>query len=155
MSKLLTLAVSALFAHDADGKIDEEKSVSNFRAHVAKTKTEQELEDSTIAKAVSDVFDANPGVSINMDGVIGMALRGLNVQQANYTAMQEKVGAYIRANSDRAEKKDRKTGKVIQTKEQPRTRLFGIKKGLGGGVCRWSDVPEKGEASEAAPESAE
>ena len=152
MSKLLTLAVSALFAHDADGKIDEEKSVSNFRAHVAKTKTEQELEESTIARAVSAVFDENPGASINMDGVIGMALRGLNVQQANYTAMQDKVGAYIRANSDRAEKKDRKTGKVTQQKEQPRTRLFGIKKGLGGGVCRWSDVPLAGDS---APESAE
>ena len=123
---------------DSDGLIDEAASTLAFQAAVADYKVQRELEESTIADAVAAQFDAYPGASQNMDALTSGVLHRLNVQPANHNTMKEKVQAYVRANADRTA--DKKKG--IEA-EPPRTRLFSISKGVGGGVRRWSDVPEK------------
>lgn len=135
-----TLSISLILA--ASGEIDEQASTRAFQERLSAYKAECETEEDTIADAVHAQFDLYPGASQNMPALVHGTLGRLNVQPANFKTMEEKVLAYVRENSDRAEKLDKKTKAVIQAKEEPRTRLFGIKKGVGGGVCRWSDVPE-------------
>lgn len=122
-----------------DGLIDEAASTLAFQAAVADYKAQRELEESTIADAVAAQFSAYPGAAQNMDALTSGDLQRLNVQPSNFNTMKEKVQAYVRENSDRVA--DKKKG--IEA-EPPRTRLFSIAKGVGGGVRRWSDVPVKG-----------
>jgi hypothetical protein len=88
------------------------------------------------------VFDQHTGY-IGMPFLVNTAVSALNPQNGNFAILKAKVEAYIHDNSDRMQKKDRQTGKVTQEAEPPRTRTFGIRKGAGGGVCRWSDIPQK------------
>jgi len=127
------------------GEIDEQGSALAFEAELANYKAARETEEATIAAVIHGIFDKYKGASISMPALAGTALRELNVVPANHKVMEEKVLAYVRENSDRAEKKNRKTGAIEQVAEPKRTRTFGIKKGVGGGVCRWEDVPEKDE----------
>lgn len=123
-----------------DDVIDEEASLTAFETALSAFKQERELEASTIASSVEAVFDLNPGASVNMPYLVNTVLRSLNVQPANYQAMEKKVHAFISSNSDRLANK----AKGIEA-EPERTRPYGIKKGAGGGVVRWSDVPVKTE----------
>ncbi len=136
---MATLSVKLV---EVDGRIDTDASVSVFADALAAYQVEHELETETISDAIHAQFDAYPGASQNMPALVHGALSRLNVQPANYAAMEEKVLAFVRENSDRAAKTDKKTGTVTPG-ETPRTRLFGIRKGQGGGVVRWSDVPVK------------
>lgn len=140
----LTLSI-ALVLSDS-GEIDEMASYSAFEQALTKLKAERETETATIAQAVSDTFSEHPGTTFNMDAVVFGALRKLNTLPAAHKVMKDKILAYVRENADRAAVKD-KAGNIVTPAEAPRTRLFSISKGVGGGVRRWSDVPEK------APES--
>ncbi len=142
MSKLTLTTVLAL---TASGEIDEAGSLINFESALSNFKAERETEEATIAEAVAACFDAYPGASQNMPALVHGALRRLNVQPAAHKTMESKVTAYIRANADQPAQKD-KDGKVLVEAEKPRTRLFVISKGVGGGVRRWSDVPESTES---------
>lgn len=132
MSVLLSVAVIA----SASGAIDQEATKRAFADKLTNYVAEQETEDTEIAEQVSACFDEHPGARQNMPALVHGTLRRLNVQPANFKTMEAKVQAYIRKNSDRPA--DKKAG--IEA-EAERTRLFGTKKGQGGGVCRWSDVP--------------
>lgn len=127
MSKPQTLSFVLAFAGSS---IDREASLAAAEAaldsHIAQSETTQ----ATIADAVTAVFDEHKGVNLTMPTIQGMALRRLNPTPATYKVYGELVLNYVRANAD-------------QKGEAPRTRLFGIQKGKNGGVCRWSDVPEK------------
>jgi len=138
MARSLTVTLAVF----SSGVLDKAGSEAAFSAAFDKYQAESETEDATIADAVNAQFDKYPGASQNMPALIHGALTILNVQPAAHGTMEAKVHAYISENSDRAEKRDRKTKAVTQAAEPKRTRLFGIKKGVGGGVCRWSDVPE-------------
>lgn len=140
----LTIALATL----ASGALDDTKNAATFEDAYSAFKAELETEESTIADAVSAQFDAYPGASQNMPALVHGTLNRLNVIPSNHKAQEAKVLAYIRDNSDRATVTDRKTKAVIQVAEPKRTRMFGIKKGVGGGVCRWSDVPMGAEDSE-------
>jgi hypothetical protein len=133
-----------------DGVIDEEGSALAFASALSAYKAERELEEGTIAAAVHAQFSQYPGASQNMPALINGTLTRLNVTPSNYAPMHDKVQAFIRENSDRLA--DKKKG---VTAEPERTRLFGVKKGVGGGVCRWSDIPVKAAApsTDAAPDS--
>jgi hypothetical protein len=54
--------------------------------------------------------------------------------------MHTKVQNYIHDNSDHPAMLDKKTKEVLVPAEPPKTRLFGIKKGIGGGIWSWADV---------------
>jgi hypothetical protein len=140
MGLSITIALATL----ASGALDDTKNEQTFRSAYSAYKAELETEEATIADAVSAQFDAYPGASQNMPALVHGVLNRLNVDPSNHGTMEEKVLAFVRDNSDRPAKIDRKTKAVLQTAEVSRTRLFGIKKGVGGGVCRWSDCPEKG-----------
>jgi len=124
-----TLSFDLVFSN---GTIDRKASLAAAEAaldtHIAEYATEQE----TIRDAVNAVFDLYKGAFITMPTIGGMALRQLNAQPGNYKSLEKRVLDYIRANSG------------------PRNSnaTFGITKGKGGGVCRWSDVPVEATDSE-------
>lgn len=124
MSTTLTVAL----VRGDDGSIDESASLDAFQDALATHIAERELEQGTISKAVSAVFDSHKGTRCNMPYVVSQALVALNAQPANYKVLTERVQAYIRENAG----EERSSGK-----------LFKIGKGKGGGVTRWSDTPEK------------
>jgi hypothetical protein len=137
------LTISIALATLASGALDDAKNEQTFQDAYASFKAELETQESTIADAVSAQFDEYPGQAQNMPALVHGVLNRLNVTPANHKAMGDKVLAYIRKNSDQAAALDKVTKKVITPAEAPRTRLFGIRKGVGGGVSRWSDVSEK------------
>ena len=140
MALTLTIALAML----GNGTtLDDSKNEQTFESAYSAFKAELETEDTTIAEAVDAQFSAYPGASQNMPALVHGILQRLNVVPANHKVMEAKVLAYVRKNSDRAQVIDKKTKAITQVAEAPRTRLFGIKKGVGGGVCRWSDCPEK------------
>lgn len=143
MSKITLLVTLATLPN---GQLDDDGSLDAFQSAYDNFKAERDTEESTIAAAVGACFDAHKGASQNMPALVHGALRILNVTPSNHKVMEEKVLAYIRQNSDRPAVIDKKTKAVLTPAEAPRTRLFGIKKGVGGGVCRWADVPEKTDA---------
>lgn len=142
MALTLTITLATL----ASGALDDTKNAQSFSDAYEAFKAQRDTEDAQIADAVNAQFSAYPGASQNMPALVHGALQRLNVIPANHKVMEEKVLAYVRQNSDRPAVTDKKTKAVITPAEAPRTRLFGIKKGVGGGVCRWSDVPEKSES---------
>lgn len=109
-----------------DGAIDQEASRQEFNKALAQYVTARETEQSTIADAVSSVFDRHPGTPINMPALASMVLASLNVQPENYSALEGLTLGYVRENAS----EKREDGK-----------LFRIGKGKGGGVRRWSDIP--------------
>jgi hypothetical protein len=141
------MALSLTFALvlSETGEIDTYASLDRAEQEITKLKAERETETATIADAVRDTFDEHPGTTFNMDAVVFGALRRLNVLPAAHKVMKDKILAYIRENADKAAVKD-KAGNVVTPAEPKRTRLFSIGKGVGGGVRRWSDVPEEAEA---------
>jgi hypothetical protein len=143
--EILIMSTSLTFklVLSAAGVIDTEASLLAAENAIVAYKADRETEESQIADAVHAQFDEYRGARQNMPALVNGALRYLNVQPANYKSLAEKVTAYIQANSDRQANK--KEGIVA---EPARTRIFGTKKGLGGGVCRWSDVPVEADETE-------
>jgi hypothetical protein len=125
----------------ADDSIDEAATVAAFEGQLAAYVQELAIEGETIAAAVHAVFDLNRGATVNMPYIVGTALRTLNPRPENFNSLSDKIHAYVSSNSDRLAN----AKKGIEA-EPPRTRLFGIKKGQGGGVVRWADAPEKTES---------
>jgi hypothetical protein len=140
---IMALSITIALATLASGALDDSTNAQRFTSAYEQYKAELETEEATIADAVSAQFSEFPGASQNMPALVHGVLNRLNVTPANHGTMEEKVLSYVRENSDRPAKIDRKTKEVLQAAEAPRTRLFGIKKGVGGGVCRWSDCPVK------------
>lgn len=130
MSKSLSFALVL----SAAGTIDREASLASAETALDTFIAERETEQETIANAVNAVFDQYPGAHLTMPTIEGMVLRHLNAQPSNYKALGKLVLDYVRSNAD-------------QKDEAPRTRMFGIRKGVGGGVCRWADVPVEQPAS--------
>jgi len=135
--------INTVLCFHTDGSIDEERSVQAFKDNMEVFKAERLLEEESIGNAVHAVFDRYAGASLNMPALISFTLQGLGAQPANYMTLEKKIHAYIQQNADQPEKKDRKTGALLQAGEPPRTRTFRIKRGRGdsSGVSRWSDVP--------------
>jgi hypothetical protein len=134
-----------LVRDEVTGEVDEAATTQAFQMALSRYKAQRELEDTTIGSNVHAAFDQYPGVFLPMESLISGVVQALNPTPENFSVLKEKVTAYIHDNADRQEKKDRKSGEVIQLAEPPRTRAFGIRRGKGGGICRWSDVKEKAE----------
>lgn len=126
------------------GQIDREASLKAaadvLDAHIAESATQLE----TIAEAVASVFDQYKGASLTMPTIEGMTLRALNVQPSNYKTLGKRVLDYVRQNSEEVRKGVAPSG----------TKLFGTKKGVNGGVIRWSDQTPASASAEA-PEASE
>ncbi len=111
---------------------DRAASLRNAEAALDKHIAERETEEATIRDAVSAVFDQYPGAALTMPTIEGMATRELNAGPSNYKTLAKLALDYVRANAG-----TRESGA-----------LFGISKGVGGGVKRWSDVPAEQPASD-------
>jgi hypothetical protein len=123
----------------SNGMIDDAKSLQAFESALAVFKAEREQDEEMISNAVAAQFDAYPGASQNLPALVHGVLNRLGATPANHKVLEQKVMDYVHANSDLPAKIDRKTKEVLQVAEEPRTRIFGIRKGAGGGVVRWSD----------------
>jgi len=136
MSKNLTVTLVSGTDNDLDANI------AAFTDAYLAFMVESQDQTEKIAAAVHAVFDQYPGMALPMPSLANFALNHLTYTPATFKVLQEKVCEYVRDNADRSEKKD-ENGILIQAAEAPRTRLFKIAKGKGGGVTRWSDVPVK------------
>jgi hypothetical protein len=76
-----------------------------------------------VAEAVKAVFDANPGASINSPALAHLAMKRLDVLRENYEVISERLAQYVHENAG----------------SPTSGALFGILRGKGGGVVRWSD----------------
>lgn len=119
-------------ARAADGSVDVAATLAACQGAVHQYIASRETEQTVIASAVSEVFDALKGGRANMPFVVNQALRTLNAQPENFKALSDRCAEYIRENAS----EDRASGK-----------LFKIGKGKGGGVTRWADQPEAAPAA--------
>lgn len=119
------------------GSINREASIKAATDVLDKFIADHDSQNDTISAAVKTVFDAHRGENITMPTIEGMALRHLSAQPNNYKSLGKLVLDYVRANAG-----ERSTGAI-----------FGIHRGKNGGVCRWSDVPDKSDTQPASDEN--
>ena len=110
------------------GEIDVQATVDKFAAELSAQVCHETNDLDLISHAVENLFDRYPGVNISTDSVIHQVLRDLNVEVLNDKAMTQRIRSYIQDNTGDT----REAGK-----------LFKSTKGMGGGVCRWSEYVEK------------
>lgn len=113
--------LSSYVKRAADGSVDQDSTVAQFKSDLATFVTESAEEQSNIASAVNAVFDKNLGQRITMPALCAAAAAELNAQPQNWQSITEKVAAYVRSN----------------------TQDFSIAKGKGGGTARVRDLPVK------------
>jgi hypothetical protein len=111
-----------------DNGVDVEATMRKFHGDVVALVSHEENDAEAINAAVTAVFDRYPGASINTDAVIHAALVEMNVGVESSQDMSTKTRAFIQANSS----SKREDG-----------RLFKCAKGVGGGLCRWTEYVEK------------
>lgn len=124
-----------------DGSVDVDASLTVAEDTIRAYAASQRADEETIQAALDQVFDSRPGVKMNMPFVINqtLTLMGVSEQPTNYKVLNDRVHAYISANSQG------KTDKETKLVERPESR-FVIGKGKGGGVGRRADL----DAAEAA-----
>lgn len=110
----------------SSGSIDRAASLAAAEAALDSHIMEYKIQQDTVSSAVSSVFDKYPGMHIRMPDVRVMVGQFLNITNNNCAKLTELALDYIRDNDG-----TRESGAI-----------FGIKKGVNGGVCRWSDVRE-------------
>jgi len=113
------------------GTIDRDASIAAFTSALDLFTVESELEGEVLANAVHTVFDASPGKRMTAPTVIALAMTHLEFTLETYTAMADKVKGYLQANSG---------PRFMPNGFTPLAR-FSVRKGPGGGICRWNDLP--------------
>ncbi len=116
---------SGFLVRGADGAIDQTATLAKVGEALVAFAALDANQSSDFAKAIDAVFDAHPGVRIPLPALANEAMKSLNVDVMNYQVISERVQTFVRNNSG-----DRETG-----------RKYGMSKGKGGGVGRWSDIP--------------
>lgn len=132
---------SKYVVRDADDNADVDATVERFRGDLNRFLATRETEDGHIEAQVHALFDARPGVRMNMPYVVNQVLSALKVQPENYNVLSERIREYVRANGqgENVTTTD-ENGKEVSTVERPES-TFLIGKGIGGGVGRRADLP--------------
>jgi hypothetical protein len=120
------IVLSTYVVRDDNG-IDVEATVRKFHSDVAALVSSEEGDVGAISNAVAAVFDRYPGASLKTDSVIHAALVEMHVGVETDAEMTVKTRKYLQANSGKRED----------------GQLFRCGKGVGGGLCRWSEYVEK------------
>lgn len=120
----MNITLSTYAVKHTDGSIDTAGTLAKFSSDLDTFVSLQAADTEAVAQAVSDTFDANKGVRINMPYLVNQALPLLGVTSATHKSLTERVQAYVRSNAD---------GKGAD--------LFSIEKGKNGGCARKSDIP--------------
>jgi len=135
------------FLVQTDGKYDLEASVEKFTAvaklHIAKQTAEQDL----IALCMAEVFDARPGVTLNIDYIKSQTVARMSKRHPElgeptlFSMLSGRVEDYLHENCDQpaVEAKGDKPAREAIT-----DRTYAKKMGKGGGFYRKSDqTPSK------------
>lgn len=140
---MATLIITLI--NDDNGQVDVQATMAAAEDQITTYKANRELEQDSILNALNAVFEAHPGVNMNMPFVITEALRTLNVaaSPANYQTLHDAVHEYIQANSQG------KTDKLTKLVERPES-YFVIGKGKGNGLRRRADMVALDEAQRVA-----
>jgi len=108
------------------GTIDRDASIAAFSAALDAHIVETETEGAALADAVHAVFDGStPGKVMTTPTVVALAMTHLSFTPETYQLLADKVKSFLQENS---------------SKERDGS-LFRSKKGQGGGLSRWADVP--------------
>jgi hypothetical protein len=148
MSEISYETLTAYAVRNADGKVDFDSTIKKFSTRLVEFEAAVEKEEGAIASAVTDTFDklladeATKGMNQNMDTIVFLAVQALAPNAGNYKILSDRIKNWLRINSDQPKKMSEDGKTVLVEAEKPRTRMFGIFKGKGGGVKRWSDFPE-------------
>lgn len=126
-----------------DGSVDVDATVQGFQSELESWILNNESNTSAIEMAVDELFDLHRGKRLSIDSIVHNVLVSMKVGLSNQAEVTAMVETYIRDNTDRYLKRDRKTGEVVQEAEPARTRKFGMLRGPGGGTFRWSDATSK------------
>ena len=130
----MSITLTTKLVVDADGNIDQERSLAAFRSQVATRIAERQTEQAQIAEVVGAIFEENKGASINMPALRGLACAKLQAQPDMFKTLSNRVADYVRENSQ---------GKVVDGVAERPESLFLITKGSGGGVSVRADRPVK------------
>jgi hypothetical protein len=127
-----------------DGKVDFDSTIKKFGGRLVEFEAACEKEEAAIAEAVTLVFDNTlpKGMAHQMDTIGFLAVQLMNANVGNFKILNDRVKSWIRVNADQPKKLADDGETVLVAAEKPRTRMFAITKGKGGGVKRWSDFPE-------------
>lgn len=142
----MQIHLSSFVVRGADGAVDIAATTDKFGIELTKFIAVNETEVAVIATAVNAVFDDYRGQTLTMPTLINYALTKLHANPTNMPALTDRIRGYIHDNADRPAQKA-KDKSILVPAEEPRTRSFRISKGVGGGVSRWSDVPEKSDST--------
>lgn len=137
--------LSNFAVRDESGKLDFDATMAAFAARLTDYEAAVGMETEQIANAVHSVFNKFPSINLTMDAIVSFALPDLNPTPDNHTILSARIKDYIRDNADRPAVLDEVTKATITPAEAPRTRLFAIAKGKGGGVRSWNHTPIKPE----------
>jgi len=127
MSNSITVQVST----NSNGTINQEQTEATFRALLSDYTAGAETQNSVIEEHVNAIFDENLGDVIKMPSLVHAVCTRMNAVIQNYQAINDRVLAYVRSNSQGKKNED-------GTVERPTSTLIVIK-GAGGGVARRSD----------------
>jgi len=144
MSEISFETLAAYAVRGPDGKVDFDLTIKKFGGRLVEFEAAVEKEEEAIATAVTKVFDHTlpKGMAHNMETISFMAAKELNANVGNFKILSDRIKNWIRINSDQPKKLADDGETVLVEAEEPRTRMFAINKGKGGGVKRWSDFPE-------------
>lgn len=144
MSEIAFEILAAYAVRGPDGKVDFDSTIKKFGGRLVEFEAAVEKEEEAIAAAVTKVFDTTlpKGMAHNMDTIGFLAAQELNANMVNFKILNERIKGWIRINSDQPKKMADDGETVLVEAEKPRTRMFAINKGKGGGVKRWSDFHE-------------
>ncbi len=145
----MNISLPSFVVRGTNGSVDVAATTAKFGDELTKFIAANETEVAVIASAVNAVFDDYRGATLTTPTLVTYALGKLNATPANMATLSDRIRAYVHDNSDRPAIRSKEGKKeILVPAEAPRTRAFRISKGVGGGVSRWSDVPEKSDASE-------
>lgn len=114
-------AVKVFLALTSDGSIDVDKSIEQYAEGLKEYQDSLVSNQDMIASATNAVFDKYKGH--NVTKLSAFVMSQLEVNPDNYASMEKQVQHFISEN----------------TGEYTSGALFGMRKGAGGGVWRWSD----------------
>lgn len=125
-SSKFTIVLTAFVARTPEGNIDHQATNQKFSALLQAYEAERETEDELVVNAINAVFDEHVGARLNKPYVLNTALLvKMSCAAAELPILQKRAADYLKANTG-------ERGSAI----------FGVSKGPGGGMIRYSDVPE-------------
>ena len=132
------------FLVTTDGKGDLEASVEKYRQVCRQYLAGHTAEQDLVKSCMTQLFDLRRGTSLNLDYIKSQTVQLMSKQHPElndptlFAMLSKRVEDYLHENCDQpaVEAKGNKPAREAIT-----DRIYGVKRGLGGGFFRKSDVP--------------